>query len=136
MGERRRFPRNLNSLKAISEFVAAFLQRRGIDASHAFEVDLVIEELFTNMVKYARKGTRDIEVGLDGGRPMLTITLRDFDVEAFDVTRIAAPDLSLPASERRPGGLGIHLVRQIADSFQYEHKDGNSVITVTKKLES
>ncbi|OGF14552.1 MAG: hypothetical protein A2W00_06155 [Candidatus Eisenbacteria bacterium RBG_16_71_46] len=136
MGERQRFPRNFNSLKVISEFVAAFLAARGIDPAHAFEADLVIEELFTNMVKYAGGGAHDIEIGLEGDRDVLTITLRDFDVDAFDVTRVRPVDTCTPAGERQPGGLGIHLVRQIADSLEYEYKDRNSTITVTKKLRS
>ena len=67
---------------------------------------------------------------------MLPTPRRDFDVEAFDVPRVRRVDPGTPAGERQPGGLGIHLVRQIADSLEYEYKDRNSTITVTKKLRS
>ena len=45
-------------------------------------------------------------------------------------------DTTLPAEDRDIGGLGIHLVRQIMDSINYERIDGKNVLTLTKKIES
>ena len=43
-------------------------------------------------------------------------------------------DISL--EEREIGGLGIHLVRQIMDDVQYQYKDGQNILTLTKKFNS
>ena len=50
----RRFPRAVGSLPALVAFVREFFAARGMDADHAFDVDLVLEELFTNMVRHAK----------------------------------------------------------------------------------
>ena len=136
MKELRRFARDVGALAPIHDFVESFLAAGGIDPEFAFDVDLLIEELFTNMVKYNRGGTEEIEVGLEADGTQLRISVRDFGVESFDVTQAPPVDPEMPMSQRRRGGLGLHLVRQIADRVDYEYKDGNSTVTVTKRLES
>lgn len=132
--EERRFPRSVSSLGSIFSFVDEFLAAHGIDREHGFDVNLVIEELFTNMVKYSREGRPEVHIGLGAEPDRITIRLRDFDVEAFDVTQVPPVDVDAPLSARRPGGLGIHLVRCIADDIRYDYRDRTSTIVVTKRL--
>lgn len=134
--ECRRFPRDVDALGRIHEWTGAFLGQRGFGADAAFLIDLFVEELFTNMVKYNRDGTEDIEIGLEASDAVVTLFVRDFGVESFDVTRAPEVDPDMPASERRRGGLGIHLVRSMADSVRYDYTDRTSTVTVTKRLES
>ena len=58
----------------------------------------------------------------------------DRGVEYFDPTAAPPVDTTKPLSERRPGGLGVHLVKQYVDDFKYEYVGNDSVITLTKKL--
>lgn len=133
--EMRRFPRTVASLEAIVAFVHGFLAERRIDPEHAYDADLVIEEVFTNMVKYGG-GTSEIAIGLDADPARLTIELRDTDVDEWDVTRSPAVDIEAPLEQRRPGGLGLHLVKRIAESFRYTYRDRTSIVTVTTRLSS
>jgi serine/threonine-protein kinase RsbW len=132
----RRFRRDFASLDDIFAFIRDFLSSRGIDERHAYDVDLMAEELFTNMVKYGGGGGEGIEIALGWERPTLTLRLRDFGAADWDVTRANPVDIEAPLQERRAGGLGLYLVRQIADRVEYAHEDHNSTITVTKRLES
>ncbi|MBQ4174233.1 MAG: ATP-binding protein, partial [Prevotella sp.] len=52
----------------------------------------------------------------------------------FDPTSMEEVDTTLSVEERPIGGLGIHLVRQIMDSINYERIDGKNVLTLRKKL--
>jgi anti-sigma regulatory factor (Ser/Thr protein kinase) len=88
------------------------------------------------MVKYNRDGKEDIEIGLGAQGAEITLTVRDYGVASFDPTTAPEVDPHMPDSDRRRGGLGIHLVRQMADRFQYDYADRNSTITVIKRLES
>ena len=124
----RRFPRELGSLEPMTRFVAAYLDSRGLDPEHDFTVDLLIEELFTNMLKHGKGGGPEVSLCLAGEVAELSITLRDFDVESFDPT--SAP----PEPTRGDRGLGLRLVRQLSDSIRYEYKERSAVITVTKKV--
>jgi len=49
------------------------------------------------------------------------VTLTDYDVEPFDVTQAPDADIELPLEQRKPGGLGLHLIRRLVDSIEYEY---------------
>jgi len=125
----RRFPRAVGSLPALVAFVREFFAARGIDADQAFDVDLVLEELFTNMVRHARGGTSEIEVGLDDDGTVLTMKLRDEGVEPWDPSQAPIPEVDRPIHERRPGGLGIHFIRRLTRDLRFEHLDGTTTVT-------
>lgn len=131
----RRFPRTLDALGSLFDFVAEFLTVHGLDPDVSFDLDLVVEELFTNLVKYNRDGTQEIAVGLELNDSTVTLTVRDFGVEPWDITRAPEVDTTRPVLDRKAGGLGIHLVKQIADTMKYDYHDRNSTITVTKRLD-
>lgn len=127
----RRFPRDVAALGSIFDFVRSFMAHERLDPGCAFDADLVLEELFTNLVRHNR-GAHEIEIALSRDGRDLVLTLRDFDVEPFDPTRVTraaageGPDLS-------PGGRGILLVRRLTKEFTYEY--GGRTSTLTARLD-
>ena len=121
MRMQRAFRRRLESLSEIVRFTADALTAEVMDAKQRNSVDLAIEELFTNMIKYSRPGSAEvlIEIAAAGGAVMVTLT--DTDVEPFDVTLAPAANVDAPPEQREPGGLGLHLVRRLVDSLSYEY---------------
>lgn len=132
----RRFDRSFDALAGIFEFVQVFFATNGLPGDQTMEVDLILEELFTNMVRHARGGGEQIAIGLDWDGSTLTLILRDFDVEGFDVTVEPSTHLDRPLTERGAGGMGLLLVHRLADSLRYDYAGRTSTITVTKRLES
>ena len=130
----RRFPRAVGSLPALVDFVREYFNSHALDGQQAVDVDLDIEELFTNMVRHARGGRPEIEVGLEHADGRLTVVIRDHDVEPWDPDSAPPPDLSRPAHERRPGGLGMHLVRQLSENLTFAHADGTTTVTVLMRI--
>jgi anti-sigma regulatory factor (Ser/Thr protein kinase) len=84
-------------------------------------VDLAVEELFTNMVKYGVGSAAPVRVELDAVAGGVELRLIDDDVEPFDITQAPEVDVEAPIEARRPGGLGLHLIRRMADSVEYEY---------------
>lgn len=125
----RRFPRAVGSLPLLVDFVREFFAAHGLDDERAYDVDLVLEELFTNMVRHARGGEADIEVGLEEDGNSLTLQLRDEGVEPWDLSQAPPPEIDRPIHERRPGGLGIHFIRQLTRDLRFEHVDGATIVT-------
>lgn len=132
---RRSFPRETAALHGIFAFVREFLDSAGVNGSESFEIDLILEELFTNMVKYHPEGDPEIEIELSRSGERIIIVLTDHGVEPFDITQAPEVDTNLPLPDRKVGGLGLHFVRQMSETITYDHRDGRSTITVTKKLE-
>jgi phosphoserine phosphatase len=121
----RAFARSYDSLHAIFEFTADGFARLGIDAALLPTVDFAVEELFTNMVKYSTMSTADIDVELKRVDDGVEVTLTDHDVEPFDVTRAPDADVGAPVEQRRPGGLGLHLIRRLTDAIEYEYTEAS-----------
>lgn len=128
------FKRDLTSLDEIFISISQFISQNKIDESVSFTVSLVVEELFTNMVKYT-SGDKDVLICLDKKNGELVITLTDFGVSAYDITKADQVDVNKRLEERRPGGLGLHLVKQMMDDIKYEYENRNSKITLIKHLE-
>ena len=54
--------------------------------------------------------------------------------DPFDPEQIDDPDLELSVEERGIGGLGIYMVRQMMDSFEYDYSDGKNICVITKAI--
>jgi phosphoserine phosphatase len=120
-GIHRSFERSFDSIEAIFAFTSDAFGRQGIAPEFLPVVDLAVEELFTNMVKYSTMSSAAVRIDLtriDGG---VEVTLTDYDVEPFDVAHAPDADIELPIEQRKPGGLGLHLIRRLVDSIEYEY---------------
>jgi len=119
------FPRSFDALPAIFDFTSGEFARQGIDPRLLATIDLAVEELFTNMVKYSTGTDARVLIGLNGIAGGVEVTLTDYDVEPFDVTKAPDVDVNLPIEQRRPGGLGLHLIRRLMDSVEYEYSEAS-----------
>jgi len=129
----RRFARDVGSLPDIVAFINEFGRSHGLGEDPRFDAELIIEELFTNLVKYGTGTTSEIEIFLARDGDALTIRLRDRVVAPFDPSQTRG----LPSGDELgplPGGRGLELVRRIADDVHFEHQGGISTITVTKRI--
>jgi len=117
----RMFQRTFDSLPAIFAFTAEQFASDRIDAQLLPVIDLAIEELFTNMVKYGKGSKADVRIEMTGIEGGVEVVLTDYDVDPFDVTKSPEVDIGLPIEQRQPGGLGLHLIRKLLDSIEYEY---------------
>jgi anti-sigma regulatory factor (Ser/Thr protein kinase) len=134
MSLEHRFPKTIDSLQEVFTFLDGALTSVTNDAHVRQTLAFATEEFFTNCVKYNRKSTNDILVRIVPDDSTVRIQIIDEDVEPFDVTKAAPPDLNTPASSRRVGGLGIHLSRELLDDLSYEYSGNTSIITMTMNL--
>ncbi len=93
---RKQFARTFDSLEEIFGFAEEFFASERIDERHRFAVNFALEEIFTNMVKYNQGSGREIRIDLGRTDNLLRITLTDFDVEPFDITRAAETPVDVP----------------------------------------
>ena len=128
----RSFRRSYDSLAEIFAFTAETMNRE-----IARTVDFVLEELFTNVVKYGRPSDAPVRIAIVRIAGGVEVTLTDTDAEPFDLTRAPDADVKLPLEKRRPGGLGIHLVRKLVDAIEYRYSAEEHMSRITfRKMES
>ena len=130
----KHFPREMASLNSVFDYITEFMSQNGIDNSEAYSLQFVVEELFTNLMKYSRGGRNEIAVSLHRDQDSIVVQLTDFDVDEFDVTKVPDAKVDQPLEERKIGGLGVHLVRKMVDGMRYEYSDRVGRIIITKNL--
>ena len=123
-------------LRDIATAVEELGNREGWDESLVFRVNLVLDELASNILLHGReegRWTPGIEIRILSGDEELTIEVSD-DGRPFDPFR-DAPEPGIDESvELVPvGGLGVHLVKNMVDSMFYRHEDGRNRITMTAR---
>jgi anti-sigma regulatory factor (Ser/Thr protein kinase) len=118
-----------------TEAAEKWLARQQISADVSFLVSLAIEELVTNCIKYGYddSGEHTIRITLSRADQSLTMLVVD-DGHAFDPLAAVPPDLSAEIQDRPIGGLGIHMLRELADNIEYERRDNTNRVTLTKRI--
>ena len=128
------FRRNIDDLSKVFDLIGDFFDARPIDAAAKNAVELAAEEIFTNFVRHS-EGEDKIEVRLRLEGNEVSISLTDFGSEAFDIERDAPePDLNQPLADRKPGGLGVFLVKTMMDRVESRYDDGNTTVTLYKRV--
>ena len=107
------------------------------DAPVDCEDDLVqaVDEAVTNIIIHGYRGSPgdiDIHVGRVGKALVVTIEDR---APTFDPRVAPPPDLTIPPDLRKPGGMGIHLMRAAADRIDHRPRaGGGNILTITRRL--
>ena len=125
-------------MRQVDGLVAAFVNEQGIGADDAARILILLEELLTNLMKYgypdrAEPGRAEIVLALNGSQ--LEIEFID-DGCAFDPLTGPLPNLEEPLEERPVGGLGLHLLRSLADGVRYERRNNKNVIRLSRSIAS
>ncbi|MBR6981375.1 MAG: SpoIIE family protein phosphatase [Prevotella sp.] len=128
---------NVEEVPKMAEFVEGVCEEAGIDMGTTMSLNLAIEEAVVNVMSYAypTNTVGDVVIKAIACNQQVRFIIIDSG-KPFDPTTMDDIDTTLPAEDRDIGGLGIHLVRQIMDSINYERIDGKNVLTLTKKIES
>jgi serine/threonine-protein kinase RsbW len=107
-----------------------------IDDSVRFPIQLALEELFVNLVTYNPGANRDILIEVGIANQGVTVTITDHDAAEFDVTKQRGVDTGATLNERKPGGLGLHLIQHMVDTLEYDYRGGRSRIRFSKEPEA
>ena len=100
------------------------------------QIMVAAEEIFVNIANYAYapgKGRALVRVEVSEEPITVTITFIDKGTQ-YDPLKKRDPDVTLPATEREIGGLGIFLVKKTMDDVAYEYKDGQNILRLKKSL--
>lgn len=125
------------AMRELEGFVEKFAAEQGLAPDDRARTLIVVEELLTNLSKYGYpsgrevNGTAEVALELEGTR--LTIEFGD-DGQPFDPFGTTAPDFSQSAETRPVGGLGLYMVRKLADEASYSRRNGRNIVRLTRRV--
>lgn len=115
---------DLSEVSSVLDAVEAFGEEHGVPGKKIFQINLVLDELITNIVSYGFEDGADslirLSVALAGGR--LDVELVD-NGNAFNPVEAPLRDIGTGLEERQIGGLGLKFIRTFADRLDYR-RDG------------
>ena len=133
---KRAVPADVGRLDEVNAFIEEELEKIECPMNEMFNLTLVVEEVFVNIAHYAydgRAGDAEIVFAFEKETRTVEMSFSDHGIP-FDPTSRPAPDTTLRPEQRRIGGLGIHLVKQLMDEVRYEYQGGMNRLTVRKRL--
>jgi serine/threonine-protein kinase RsbW len=121
-------------LPVLTRFLGEFWKAAGLPPAESVKFELALEEVFMNVVMHGspRAGTQ-VEVSVILCDDSLTLMVEN-DGPAFDPLLLPAPNIAANLEERRVGGLGVFLVRQMMDAVSYQRVGARNQLRMTKRL--
>ena len=126
---------SLSELDNLSQNLEYFGQKFGLSKKLIFEINLALDELFTNIISYGFKDEKEhiIKVTLTPQNEELCLCIED-DGVPFNPTDFEIPDVACSVDNCKIGGLGIHIMRKLMDEICYQRCDDKNVLTLKKQL--
>jgi len=124
-------------LERLGRQLEQFGKKAGLTKKCLFQINLAMDELFTNIVTYGYTDQADhkiqFELSLIDGEVLIRI--EDTGIP-FDPANAAIPEPEAAIENCKVGGLGLHLVRKLMDEIHYERTGTKNVTTLKKKVET
>lgn len=123
-------------MDGVIEAMEQYLTEHECPPEAAAKLEIVLEEIFTNVSTYAyheESGGIHLSCVLEPGTGVLQMQFKDYGVP-FNPLERQEPDLDIPFENRPIGGLGIYMVKQFVDEAEYEYRDGCNILTLKKNI--
>ena len=115
----------------VIDFIDRELDELGCSEKTKAQINIAIDELYGNIASYAygeENGEVTVIIEGDSTPGAVSISFQD-EGKPFNPLESREPDITLPARERKIGGLGIFMVKKSMDDVRYEYR-----VTIRKTL--
>ncbi len=126
------FTSHTANLALMRNFVRKFLARHPFSEKQRILMVLGIDEACTNVIRYAYdlRDDQPIALSVEALRTCVRMRLRDYGEQTP-----AEQMRGRAHNQVRPGGLGLHLIRNAFDKVDYILKPRGTELVLTKKLD-
>lgn len=125
----------ISEVSRVVDSVEAFAEEIDLPFKVLNTVNLALDEIVTNIISYGYTDDENHEIEielilLDG---VLTVKVED-DAKAFNPLDQPEPDTDIPLEEKKIGGLGIHLIKNLMDELEYIRVNDKNVFVMKKNI--
>lgn len=128
-----RVPARLESIRPLTRLVERMGRKAALSEQAVFYCRLALDEACTNIIEHSYQGTAngEIEATIRFRKGACAISLTDFG-KPYDPARVLTPERDAPLDVKRPGGLGLYLMRNVMDEVRYEPGPASNRLTMVK----
>ena len=117
---------DINELYILNDFINSIIGKQD------FQVELIVEEIFTNIVSYSNSDYIKVNASFDDSQ--FEIEFVDNGIP-FNILLKKDPELPDNIDDAKIGGLGIFLTKQMADKIIYQYKNNKNHLKIIKNVE-
>ena len=127
-------PSETSYLGLIRDLTKALAVSSGFDETTAGKLALAVDEASANVIEHAYQGAsnKSFEVRIDDRGSEFRVDVVDSGA-MVDPRALPRVDLERYASERRKGGLGVHLMEKIMDSVTFRRTARKNICCLVKR---
>lgn len=126
----------VGELERVAVFIEEICEELGLGMELQMNLNLVMEEMVSNVIFYAYPEGTDAEIELmaENEGKELTFVLSD-QGRAFDPTLKEDADIDVNPIDREIGGMGILIVKNIMNQVTYQRLEGKNLLTMKKEIQ-
>lgn len=124
----KEYPVKIKALTEIQEFINNFCGDNFINTKAATKIAVCTDEVVSNVVYYS--GADYLRIQCSFEEKTVSVSFIDNGKPFNPLTDSEAPDIGAGLDERKIGGLGIHIVKEMMDSVEYARNDNKNIFTI------
>lgn len=121
------------NLSQVRSFVSVQARKHGFTDDQINDIRLAVDEACTNVIKHAYSfdDSKEFNVDLEFDNSSLSIEITDFGI-GFNPSKYEVPNLHKRIKQKKRGGMGIFLIRNLMDELAYDSDGSKNVIKMIK----
>jgi anti-sigma regulatory factor (Ser/Thr protein kinase) len=121
----------MQELTHVLQVVNVFLEPRALPSKLVYAVNLILEEILMNIIKYGYDDgeSHEIEVQIEVEQEEVALTVID-DGREFNPLTVPPPDRSKSAMDRLEEGLGLQFVRHMRNAIEYRREEDKNILKI------
>ena len=125
----------LSELDTLEQKLRQFAKQLGLTEKCYHEINLIFEELFTNIISYGYTDSAEhlINIAISHENGTLVMIIED-DGVPFNPIDAKEVDSECPLEKKKPGGFGIHLTKAFVDDMVHWRFGNRNILTLKKHL--
>jgi len=125
------FANDMQELTHVLQVVNVFLEPRALPSKLVYAVNLILEEILMNIIKYGYDDgeSHEIEVQIEVEQEEIALTVID-DGREFNPLTVPPPDHSKSAMDRLEEGLGLQFVRHMRNAIEYRREEDKNILKI------
>jgi len=126
----------IQEIPAIRKNLSDLQSEWSIPDSEMRQIVVMIEEIFSNILRYAYKDTQEhqVHISLEKNGEDILIQIRDDGIPFNPLEHHPGPVLDPAMSE--DNGMGLTLIKTFSSSISYRRENQNNHLLITKKIKS
>ena len=127
--ESKQFYLTTETFDNVTQYVTEKCAEAGCDDETVGKLEIATSEILANIESYAYENGGELEILTKSRDHRMTIIFKDRG-KPFNPLLVQEPDVNMPLTERKPGGLGVFIVKKLVSETSYTYENGQNILTI------